>query len=1197
MRAFLMGVVGLILGVALFWSDEGGAVGGAILAAAAGAMLGLIINLFKTAERLRSALGGLQREVEALRRDVAAAPLRRAASPPPAAAAPVARDEILLAPPAPAPLPPPDFAHAKEPVMPGPQAAPAAAAAAPVSPPPAPAAVVPPGGPAAPPPPPPPDIIQRGFAAFRGWLFGGNTLARVGILLLFLGLAFLLRYAAERVTMPTELRYAGVALASLVLQVIGWRLRERRRTYGLVLQGGAVAVMYLTIFAAMRLHPLIPPGMGFVLLVAVVVCSAILAVAQDSLVLAAAGALGGFAAPLLTSTGGEHHVALFSYFALLNAGILAVAWFKAWRPLNLIGFGATFVIGFAWGIRDYLPGLLPSTEPFLVLFFLMYVAIAFLFARRVLGDAAGEPPAQDRTAMLKWAAQQTNYLDGILLFGTPIIGFGLQYALIRHIDYGAAFSALGLGLFYMLLALLLLRRTQWRYLALVEVYVALGVVFGTLAVPLGLDARWTAAAWAVEGAGVYWIGTRQKRRLAQLFALAVEAGAALAYLGTLRLGEAVGTISGSRLGAALLGGALLFSYWQLRGVPAERRRAHDAALLALLASAGLAFFYLLAPLSFKAEGTAIAWALAGLATVIIGLRLHDRSWLAAALAIQLLGGLAFIAQLPLTLGGIEGAVLASGWRGLLVAALIGGAALAGCVLLARDVQAKADPLLLRGLAVLLLLGLVFVNLAVLFVLPWRVASGVWAASGMAILAASLPLQQRLGFGFGLILQVLGGGAFLAAAYPALQTLPRDELTPLWHSGFWTPLVIALAAYAASWRLFRAYANEAKALPQSALLSTGLLVWAMLWWGFAWLGEIVRFLPPETRTNAALLLAAVTVLLWMLAAWRWRWRGLAVFCALSLPAGILALVAAYQPYYHPAAHWGAPAWLALLAAHLLVLRLIADLLPQRWPNFLHIAGCWLFLWVLALEVRYGFVALSDRLNAWRWLGWASVPALYLLLVTSRKLAPFWPFSAYEREYDGIAALPIAAILLAWFWLSNIVSDGAAEPLPYVPLLNPLELGHLLVLFSLLFWMRGEVKLLAWASALPAALPWWLVGGSALFLLTCVVLRTAHHWGGIAYELPALMASMAVQASLSLLWGAVALALMVMGHARRERSMWVVGATLIAATVVKLFLVELLRTAGLARIVSFIGVGVLLLIVGYFAPLPPRRPTEPVEEPAA
>ena len=40
------------------------------------------------------------------------------------------------------------------------------------------------------------------------------------------------------------------------------------------------------------------------------------------------------------------------------------------------------------------------------------------------------------------------------------------------------------------------------------------------------------------------------------------------------------------------------------------------------------------------------------------------------------------------------------------------------------------------------------------------------------------------------------------------------------------------------------------------------------------------------------------------------------------------------------------------------------------------------------------------------------------------------------------------------------------------------------------------------------------------------------------------------------------------------------------VVKLFLVDLGNTGTLERIVSFLGVGLLLLVVGYVAPVPPR-----------
>lgn len=76
---------------------------------------------------------------------------------------------------------------------------------------------------AAPPAPPrEPSLVERGFAAAKGWLFGGNTVLRIGVVLLFIGLAFLLRYASERVAVPVEYRYAGVALAAMALLGVGW---------------------------------------------------------------------------------------------------------------------------------------------------------------------------------------------------------------------------------------------------------------------------------------------------------------------------------------------------------------------------------------------------------------------------------------------------------------------------------------------------------------------------------------------------------------------------------------------------------------------------------------------------------------------------------------------------------------------------------------------------------------------------------------------------------------------------------------------------------------------------------------------------------------------------------------------------------------------------------------------------------------
>ena len=181
-------------------------------------------------------------------------------------------------------------------------------------------------------------LEDRALGFIKNYFTTGNVMVKVGAIVLFFGVAFLLKYAAEHTQVPVEFRLLGVALGGIALLVFGWRLRHARTHYGLILQGAGIGVLYLTIFAALRLYQLLPAGAAFFLLLGIVAFSAILTIKQDSRALAILGISGGFLAPILTSTGQGSHVMLFSYYAVLNAGILIIAWYKAWRPLNVLGF-------------------------------------------------------------------------------------------------------------------------------------------------------------------------------------------------------------------------------------------------------------------------------------------------------------------------------------------------------------------------------------------------------------------------------------------------------------------------------------------------------------------------------------------------------------------------------------------------------------------------------------------------------------------------------------------------------------------------------------------------------------------------------------------------------------------------------------------------------------------------------------------
>lgn len=348
--------------------------------------------------------------------------------------------------------------------------------------------------------PTPAAVIERQPSAFGGvmsslvrWFMQGNPLAKLGILLLFLGLSFLLRYTVEHSLFPLELRLVSAALFAIVLLAIGWRLRHKQPIYALILQGGATGALYLTVFGAFRLWQMLPLTLAFALLVAICAASVGLAILQKALSLAMLASLGGYLAPLLLSTGSGNYVALFSFYLLLSVGILAISIWQHWRELNLLGLLFTFGVGGLWGMSDYQPAFYLNCQLFLIVNVLLFGVLSVALSLR----------AQEKGKQI---------IDGVLLFAPPLVGFGMQYGMTQHWEYGPALSALGFGGFYLALAWLALRRYPSLGRPLVLAALALGGAFTTLAIPLALSARWTAMAWALEGLGILWLGVQQQQR-------------------------------------------------------------------------------------------------------------------------------------------------------------------------------------------------------------------------------------------------------------------------------------------------------------------------------------------------------------------------------------------------------------------------------------------------------------------------------------------------------------------------------------------------------------------------------------------------------------------------------------------------------------------------------------------------------------
>ena len=342
--------------------------------------------------------------------------------------------------------------------------------------------------------PPKPDVIQEWVTKIRDVVLGGNTIARLGVAILFVGLSFLVKLAIENSLFPIELRLAGAGLLGTGMIGFGWKFAQTRKGYGVSLQGGGIAILFLTVFASFRLYELLPSEAAFIILIVITILGSAIAILQNSQALAVLSMLGGFLAPVITSTGDGSHIALFTYYAVLNAGILAIAWYKPWRMLNLTGFFSTFGIATLWGAGDYIADFFATTEPFLILFFLMYMGIALLYALR------------HNTAF-------NRMVDGTLVFGLPVWVFSIQAVLVDPYEYGLAWSALGFGGFYAVVAWFLSQRYPEKLRMMVQSFSGIGLALISMTIPFALNATWTGAGWALEGAALVWLGIRQQRML------------------------------------------------------------------------------------------------------------------------------------------------------------------------------------------------------------------------------------------------------------------------------------------------------------------------------------------------------------------------------------------------------------------------------------------------------------------------------------------------------------------------------------------------------------------------------------------------------------------------------------------------------------------------------------------------------------
>ncbi len=185
---------------------------------------------------------------------------------------------------------------------------------------------------------------------------GVKLIAWIGGLALFLGVVFAVKYSFEHDLISQEVRVALGYVTGIGLLSGG--LVMSRRAYAVTAQtlcATGVLILYAVTFAARAYYGLIPLGLAFALMVLITVVAFLLAVRLTAQVVAILGLVGGFLTPVLLSTGVDNPGGLFSYIALLDIGLIAVAVRQRWDHLSALGAVGTVFMEVGWAVKFFEP--------------------------------------------------------------------------------------------------------------------------------------------------------------------------------------------------------------------------------------------------------------------------------------------------------------------------------------------------------------------------------------------------------------------------------------------------------------------------------------------------------------------------------------------------------------------------------------------------------------------------------------------------------------------------------------------------------------------------------------------------------------------------------------------------------------------------------------------------------------------------
>ena len=334
---------------------------------------------------------------------------------------------------------------------------------------------------------------------------GENLANKIGIAVLVLGIGFFVKYAIDKDWIKEGGRIAIGLICGGILVGIAHYMRNTYRSFSSVLVGGGLCVFYFTIAFAYQEYGMMPQAVAFGSMVIITAFAVALALLYNRLEIAVLATIGGFVTPFLVSNGSANYVALFTYLAILNTGLLVLAYFKRWPSINIIALFFTVIIFGSWlGIYGDTPGFSNKGA-----FFFATLFYALFIATNTLNNLREK--------------RVFSAFDFGILFSINALYYSAGILILKDIDggvYKGLFTAI-LGVLNLTMAYLLFKnkRADKNFIYLL---IGLTLTYISLAAPVQLNGNSITLFWASECVVLYWLYRRSGIALLKVASLIIS---------------------------------------------------------------------------------------------------------------------------------------------------------------------------------------------------------------------------------------------------------------------------------------------------------------------------------------------------------------------------------------------------------------------------------------------------------------------------------------------------------------------------------------------------------------------------------------------------------------------------------------------------------------------------------------------------